>query len=367
MFRSRRKEVCRWLADQQVDMAFITKDADVRYLTGMPYGSVLILLARGKSILLPWDVILASKIADADEIIPYTDYSRDVQSAVAKIAERENLKDGARIEIPGDVTHLSFGGFEEALSKYSVVCRPDGISGHIKKLRMIKDASELAILRKACALTNALADEVEAGVADGSLPREADVALFLDLESRKRGAESMGFETIAAGPSRSFGIHAFPAYTNAGFGGPGMSILDFGINVDGYTSDITMSFLRGNMNELQSEMISLVEEAYDLSVSMIKPGSGTSEIAKAVETLFGNAGFEMPHALGHSIGLEVHESPALRPRPDSNVALEQGMIFAIEPGLYDQNAGGVRKENDFLVTDGGYEVLTNSRLIRLPG
>ena len=348
-------------------MAFITNDADVRYLTGMPYGSVLILFPTGKSILLPWDAILADKIADADEIIPYTDYSRDVRAAVAGIAEREGLKDGSRIELPADVTHLSYAGFEESLSRYSVICRQDGLSAHVTKLRMVKDDAELAVLRKACELTNTLMDEIEAGVVNGTLRLEADVALFLELESRKRGAESMGFETIAAGPSRSFGIHAFPAFTAAGFGGLGMSILDFGVNVEGYTSDITMSFLRGKMSELQTRMISLVEEAYGLAASMIRPGVGTYEIAKSVETLFCEAGFEMPHALGHSIGLEVHESPVFRTRPDSDTALEPGMIFAVEPGLYHQNAGGVRLENDFLVTDAGCDVLTNSRLIRLPG
>ncbi len=366
MYRNRQKDACRWLADQQTDMAFITKDADVRYLTGMPYGSVLVLFASGKSILLPWDLILADKIADADEIIAYTDYSRDIRKALAGIAEREKLSHGSRVEIPAEVTHLNYGGFEEALSDFSVVCREDGFSGYVRQARMVKDGAEMALVKKACALTNTLIDEVEAGVADGSLALEADVALFLELQSRKRGAEAMGFETIAAGPSRSFGIHAFPAFTAAGFGGPGMSILDFGVNVDGYTSDVTVSFLRGNMSDRQTKMISLVEEAYDLSTSMIRPGAGTCELAKAVEDLFADAGVQMPHALGHGIGLEVHETPVFRARPDSNTLLEPGMVLAIEPGLYDQEAGGVRLENDFLVTDDGALVLTTSRLIRFP-
>jgi Xaa-Pro dipeptidase len=73
----------------------------------------------------------------------------------------------------------------------------------------------------------------------------------------------------------------------------------------------------------------------------------------------------MPHALGHGIGLEAHEAPSLRSRSDNGWVLESGMIITLEPGLYDPDHGGCRLENEFLVTDAGAELLTNSRIIRL--
>ena len=88
------------------------------------------------------------------------------------------------------------------------------------------------------------------------------------------------------------------------------------------------------------------------------------EIAKAVDEVFSREGFSMPHSLGHGIGLEVHENPILNTKPEYETTLEPGIIITLEPGLYEDGAGGVRWENDFLVTDSGHEVLTNSRLIR---
>jgi Xaa-Pro dipeptidase len=146
-----------------------------------------------------------------------------------------------------------------------------------------------------------------------------------------------------------------------------MSILDFGVNVDGYTSDVTMTFIGGSTTELQERMIGLVEEAYRVSSSMVKPGVGTLEIAKEVDEIFAGEGFQMPHALGHGVGLQVHEAPGIRLKEKSNVVLETGMVFTLEPGLYHPEAGGVRLENDFLVTPDGSEVLTTSRIVRHPG
>ena len=176
----------------------------------------------------------------------------------------------------------------------------------------------------------------------------------------------MGFETLVAGPERSYGIHAHPPYSAAGFATSGLSILDFGVNLEGYTSDVTLTFIRGGLSERQQQMVSLVQKAYDTAAAMAKPGTHTKDIAGAVDDIFAIDGFTMPHGLGHGIGLEAHESPNLTTKPEYDTALEQGMIITIEPGLYGEGDGGVRLENDFLITDSGHEVLTTSRLIQLP-
>ncbi len=366
MRKKRREKAAGILRERRVDMAYITSDADVRYLTGMPDGSVLFVFQTGKSILLPWDAILAGKIADADEILPYNDFGRDLKTAVKEIAKRENLQNGSIIELPSDTTYLQHHGLEQSLDGYSVVCREEDLSSHLREQRMVKDEAEIAITRQACEMTDKLIDEVIAGVKDGTIKTEIDVALHLEGSSRARGAEAMGFETLAAGPKRSFGFHAHPAYTGASFGTTGLSILDFGINVEGYTSDVTLTFVRGKTNTRQELMISLVEEAYKLAASMTKPGTQTNEIGTAVDELFSKEGFSMPHSLGHGVGLEIHEAPILNAKPETDTTLKTGMIITLEPGLYDDASGGVRLENDFLVTETGHEVLTNSRLIRLP-
>ncbi len=366
MRKTRREKAAGNLRERNIEMAYITSDADVRYLTGMPYGSVLFLFRTGKSILLPWDAILAARIAEADEIIPYTDFKRDLRTAIVKIAERENLRNGSTIELPSGTSYPQYLALEAALDRYSVSCGENDLSSYLREQRMVKDETEIAVIRRACRMTDELIDEVVAGVAAGTLKTEIDVALHLEGSSRARGAEAMGFETIAAGPDRSFGIHAHPAYTASDFGTPGLSILDFGIKVEGYTSDVTMTFIRGKMGSRQGRLISLVEEAYQTALGMAKPQAGTAGIAGAVDELFSREGFSMPHSLGHGIGLEIHEGPLVNARPETDITLKPGMIITLEPGLYDDESGGVRLENDFLITDSGHEVLTNSRLIRLP-
>ena len=184
-------------------------------------------------------------------------------------------------------------------------------------------------------------------------------------QGRKRGCEGTGFETLAAGPARSFGIHAFPTYTGETFGGSGLSILDFGLKYAGYTSDVTLTFAGEPLSKVQEKMLALTEKAYKLALSMAKNGEAARNIAMAVDAFFGRSKKIMPHGLGHGIGLEAHEAPPLRSRGDNDWILEPGMIIAVELGLYDPVHGGCRLENDVLITETGSEVLTHSRIIRL--
>jgi len=216
---------------------------------------------------------------------------------------------------------------------------------------------------KACAVTDAIIDDIERLYRNGAFATELDVAMHIEKACRELGAEGTGFETIAAGPARSAGIHAFPAFTNGEFGTDGCSILDFGVKVEGYTSDVTMTVASGTLSDRSRRMMRLVQGAYDLAVSLLKPGESSFAIAKAIDDYFNAEGYFMPHALGHGIGLDAHEQPVFRNREDSDTELLPGMIVAIEPGLYHPEAGGVRLENDFLITEHGARQLTHSRFI----
>ena len=176
----------------------------------------------------------------------------------------------------------------------------------------------------------------------------------------------MGFETLAAGPSRSWGIHPFPSSTSGSFGGNGLSILDFGVKVEGYTSDVTITIARGKLAEEQQLMIRLVEQAYEAALRAARPGASPREPAAKADEVFGSAGWRMPHALGHGIGLDAHERPLLHIQGSGNdSALTEGMVFTLEPGLYHPEHGGVRWENDVLMTSKGPKVLTSATILRL--
>jgi Xaa-Pro dipeptidase len=112
-------------------------------------------------------------------------------------------------------------------------------------------------------------------------------------------------------------------------------------------------------------MIQLVKDAYDMGVAACAPGVATRDIAKKVDDFFAAAGYTMPHALGHGIGLEAHEMPGINLREENHAVLKPGTIVTIEPGLYHPDFGGVRLENDVLVTESGRKVLTSSRIVEL--
>jgi Xaa-Pro dipeptidase len=302
--------------------------------------------------------------ARADARIPYSEFDRSPCTALRKAAEFFHTPLGARVEIPPVTSYPRFLRFVEALTDFDVLCREDGIGSEIGKARAVKDEEEIGIYRKLSAFTNRIIDGLEEYVRKGEIENEAEAAIFVELEGRRLGCEGTGFETLAAGPERSFGIHAFPSYTGGKFGGPGLSILDFGLTYGGYTSDVTMTFAGAPLTRPQERLLSLVEKAYRLALPMLRKDVPVREPALAVEQFFDKAKKRMPHALGHGIGLEAHEGPSFTSRAENPWTLTPGMILTLEPGLYDPLHGGCRLENDILITEAGPEVLTNARIVR---
>lgn len=366
IYTDRRSRIYEWMSAEHIDAAYLTKDADVRYLTGMPNDSVLLLFGTGRAVLLPWDIILAEKLAEVDTVVPYTEYHRDLATAVTAQLGEAGLASDAKVEIPAGTAYPKYQALAEKLPEVELVCRSEGIEEMVGRLRSRKDSGEIAILRRAAEITNGLIDDLERALADGSAVSELDIALFLEREARARGGEGTGFESLVAGPQRSNNIHAFPACTAGRFASPGLGIVDFGVRVDGYTSDVTITAVFGRPDEKQREMVELVERAYAQATREARPGADAGDIARRIDALFDAAGYAMPHSLGHGVGLEVHEAPWVRSRATDPVPLEPGMVFTIEPGLYHAEAGGVRLENDVLITDSGAEVITTSRILRFP-
>jgi Xaa-Pro dipeptidase len=341
------------------------RDPSIRWLSGHPGDALLFLSVSRETLLVPWDINMAKLMADAGHIIPYAKFERSPLNALKGAAKQFQTPRGSRIEIPSVTPYFQFLNFTEALDGYDILCREWGVRELVDRLRAIKDAGEQRIYDTAAAITNELIDSLEAQVREGALKTELDAALFIETEALRRGCEGTGFETLAAGPSRSFGIHAFPPYTAEPFGVQGLSILDFGVRYSGYTTDVTLTFARGPLEESQEKIIALTEKAYTLALSLLKSGAETLGIAQAVDSFFAKSKKVMPHALGHGIGLEAHEAPAIRNRSDNTWKLEAGMIVTLEPGLYDTVLGGCRLENDILITEKGPRVLTTARIIRL--
>jgi Xaa-Pro dipeptidase len=368
-YQSRQEKLYDAMAREGVALLLIEdtegrRDPALRWLCGHPQDALLYLSAARESLLVPWDLNMAMLYGKAGMVVPYGEFERRPVTAARGAAERLKVPPGSKIEIPPVTPYPLFLGYVGALTEYDVICREAGLHRDLEGLRAIKDEDEIRIYRAAAAITNDIMAQVEKNIRSGRIRTEAEAALFIEAACRKQGCEGTGFTTLAAGPERSFGIHAFPPYTAAPFGGPGLSILDFGLKYAGYTTDVTLTFVR-DPSPAQERLLTLTEKAYKLALSLIASGTGTREIAEAVDDFFRKSKKTMPHALGHGIGLEEHEGPDIRNRGDNGWILHPGMVFTLEPGLYDPVHGGCRLENDILLGDSGAEVLTRAAIIRL--
>jgi Xaa-Pro dipeptidase len=369
-YQARLEKIWDWMAQEGITLVMFEdaegrRDASIRWLTGHPGDALLFLSVDRKSLLMPWDIILAKAYSSqADIIIPYNDFDRMPKKAITGVAEKLNVPSGSKIEIPPITSYPAFLDFVGELSDFDIICRERSTAAHALELRTIKDAEEIALFKKAAGITNKIIDLLEKKVRSGKIKTEADAAMTIELESRKLGCDGTSFETLAAGQDRSFGIHAFPSWGSSSFGGQGLSILDFGLRYGGYCTDVTLTFVR-EPNTQQQRMVNLVEKAAKLATEMAVNGNDSRALAVAIDNLFAKSKKQMPHGLGHGLGMDVHEYPFIRNRSDYNWKLEPGMIFTLEPGLYDPIHGGCRLENDVLMTETGKEILTEARIISL--
>lgn len=339
------------------------RDPSIRYLTGHPSDAVLILTADGNSTLIPWDENLAELKAHSDKVIPFTKFNRRNITAVTETLKNFSC-DNPVVALSPDTTFVLHEKYVEALKGWTIECKEDSIHQDTAHLRARKDEYEIACTRKACSITSEMTDTIIPMLYSGKIVTEMDVALFVERRLREMGCERTSFDTLAAGPSRSFAIHAFPGYTSGNWGSEGISLLDYGVCYEGYASDCTITVARGKLTPEQNQILDLVQKAADECIHLYKPGLPISGAVKKADEIFASAGRNMPHGLGHGTGLEIHEGPFVSSKSGETKVFESGNIVTLEPGLYDPKLGGCRLENDVLITSDGNCILTNSKIFR---
>jgi Xaa-Pro aminopeptidase len=234
----------------------------------------------------------------------------------------------------------------------------------VARLREVKDEDEIAILRRAALLGCELFDHM-LGFIEGGMTEMA-VAAELEYRARLAGSEAMSFETIVASGERSALPHG--RATLAKIPKRGFVTLDFGVVVDGYSSDMTrtvhMGRARGPVKASavpgERDVYDLVLEAQESAVRAVKPGASAGDVDEAARSVLRRAGLDgfFSHSTGHGVGLEIHEGPRLAAKQTQT--LEAGMVVTIEPGVYLPGSFGLRIEDMVLVSAVGGEVLTPS-------
>ncbi len=371
MFHKRRSDLAKWMTKNNIQ-AVVFEDTEgrrspaVRYYTNHPEDAILVINNTGEAVLCPWDENIAKQKASVDAIVPYTKHDRTAIKAVGALLKMLKVPEKSRVEIPSVTPYPVFLRYVDAFPQYDIVCKEEGTHNFAIEQRQVKDEFEISCARKAADITNKIINTIETQIKKGKIKTETDAALLIEKECRAAGCEGTSFSTLAAGPSRSFGIHCFPNYTDAQFPAEGLSILDFGVNYGGYASDVTLTIAKGDLSEAQEKQIQLVEKAYEAALQLYEKGVPLRSPALKVDEIFTKAKRKMPHSLGHGMGLEIHEAPWIRSKTEPHKTFQTGMIASLEPGLYDPEIGGCRLENDILITDNGPEVLTKSRIIRIP-
>lgn len=226
----------------------------------------------------------------------------------------------------------------------------------VAKLRRNKSSEELDHLRAAAVIADAALTELMPWIKVGM--NEADIALQLEMLIRRSDAQGIAFDiNVSTGPNTALNHYSpfqHPTVLKSG----DLLLFDFGAAVHGYRSDMTRTFVVGQASSRSREIYDTVLKANCLAIDAVKAGMTGIEADAVARDFITEAGFgdQFGHGLGHGIGLEVHEAPGLSPL--SKDTLEAGMVVTVEPGIYFAGFGGVRIEDDVVITDNGCEIIT---------
>ncbi|MGX9365166.1 M24 family metallopeptidase [Desulfoplanes sp. PS50] len=224
----------------------------------------------------------------------------------------------------------------------------------VENLRIIKDNAEIQALKQSCSLNHHVFSQLESLLVPGMT--EADLAWKIERLFREQGASELSFETIVAVGPNSALPHAIPGSAAVTRDCP--VLVDMGCRLNGYCSDQTRTFWVGDTpSKAFLDTLKRVQEAQQIALEHYKPGEPIKHADQAARSYFDKHGQSMyfTHSLGHGVGLETHEPPAISPRAQTE--FRPGMVVTAEPGLYYTEWGGVRWEHMVLITEDGHEVL----------
>ena len=224
----------------------------------------------------------------------------------------------------------------------------------LRFFRVKKEKKELKLLKKAADLTYEAMEHCRLLLKEGITEKE--VAIEFEFFCKKKGAENVSFAPIIAFGKNSSMPHHNSSDTPLKEGD--IVLMDLGIVVDHYCSDITRCFFFGKKDFFLSDLYTTVKEAQKVALALCRPGVRTKELDEAAYLFVAKKGYgkNYLHALGHGVGLEVHEYPRIRREgKDKDIFLEEGMVITIEPGLYFSKKGGVRYEDTIVITADGFE------------
>lgn len=336
------------IQEENLDSFLITSPYNLRYLTNFTGTTGLAVITLEKAFFIT-DFRYTEQAAAQAQGFEIIKNVGPIFEEVADLVQKEGLRELGFEETT--VSFLEYSVLEEIIDAQLIP-----ISGMIEELREIKDEEEIAIIEKACSIADLAYDHILKMIQPGMT--EIEVANQLDFYMRSLGASGVSFETIVASGLRSAMPHGVASKKIIEQGD--LITIDFGCYYEGYVSDMTRTFAIGDPGEQLKEIYQIVLEAQLAVLEVAKPGVTGKQLDAVARDYITKHGYgeAFGHSTGHGIGLEIHEGPNVSVRAEKQFV--PGNIITDEPGIYLPGIGGVRIEDDLLITSDGNRVLTHS-------
>jgi Xaa-Pro aminopeptidase len=349
-FPSRRQKLRSLIRRAEIDALLVTNFKNVTYLTGFTGDDSYLLVTLGGERLVT-DPRYTTQLEEECTGLPLEIRTPGVTmlAGTTKAIKRAGVE---RLGLEGSSATLSL---KESLAKSLPKLKLVTTENLVERLRIVKDKNEIEATRIACGQARRAFDVVRAGLTPHMT--ELDVAAELEYQARRFGAKALSFPPIVAVGARAALPHATP--TKRQLKDSDFTLIDWGVNSGLYMSDLTRIIVTGRISPKLRKVYDVVLKAQLAAIDAIRPGMTGEQVDAVARNVIKRAGFgkAFGHGLGHGTGLEIHEAPRLA--VGQKTKLRPGMIVTVEPGIYLPGWGGVRIEDDVLVTRAGHEVLTD--------
>jgi Xaa-Pro dipeptidase len=353
-YAKRREQLIRQMAGEGIEASLVLNPSSVYYFTGLytdPHERFLGLFMGqdGASVLVVPALEKEAAEQYVEEVYSYSDHEGPIGAIKQALLK---TKCSSIIGVEKDVLSLERS---EWLRELIPGISFRSLAPIIHALRSIKDEQEMQLLRKAAEMVDLVIQEGLSRLTRGMT--EIDLVNELEWAAKRLGAQSMSFGTTVLSGAKSALPHGKPDQSIIQEGE--YLLLDLGVVYKGYCSDITRTFMVGEGKAKHKEIYERVLLAEQRAIEAVKPGLTMAELDAVARNTISEAGYGQyfTHRLGHGLGLEIHEYPSVH--GENRDQLKPGLVFTIEPGIYLPGFGGVRIEDDVVVTETGVEVLTH--------